>query len=104
MVLEFVGFGLILQVPILMFVTSMLGLQHDQFAAEAITRDSLRSYVLLGKPPIETAAEVSRAYRVSMSRVSLSVICRPHDCEAGDGWVEITTRVGAASARGVIHQ
>lgn len=103
-VLEFVGFGLILQVPILMFVTSMLGLQHDQFAAEAITRDALRSFVLLGKQPIETAAEVSRAYRVSMSRVSLAVICRPHDCEAGDGWVEITTRVGSVSAKGVIHQ
>lgn len=104
MVLEFVGFGLVLQVPILMFVTSILGLQHDQFAAEAITRDALRSYVLLGKPPIETAAEVSQAYRVSMSRVELAVSCRPHDCEAGDGWVEITTKVGAVTAKGVIHQ
>jgi hypothetical protein len=103
-VLEFVGFGLILRVPILMFVTTLLGLQHDQFAAEAITRDALRSYVLLGKPPIETATEVSQAYRVPMSRVSMVVSCRPHDCEAGDSWVEITTKVGAVTARGVIHQ
>ena len=32
-VLEFLGFGVLLQVPILMFATAVLGLQHDKFAA-----------------------------------------------------------------------
>jgi hypothetical protein len=103
-VLEFLGFGILIQLPILVFATSLMAVQHDQFAAEAITRDSLRSFVLLGKPPLETAAEVSAAYRVSMTRVLLTLICRPADCESGAGWVEITTKLGSAVARGVIHQ
>jgi hypothetical protein len=103
-VFEFLGFGILLQLPILMFAVSLIGLQHDQLAAEAITRDALRSLVLLNKSPAETASEVSLAYRVSMSRVSLTIVCRPTDCEPGGGWIELTTRVGSAIARGVIHQ
>jgi hypothetical protein len=103
-VFEFLGFGILLQLPILMFTTTLIGLQHDQFAAEAITRDALRSLVLLDKPPSETAAEVSWAYRVPISKVLMTVTCRPVDCQGGEGWIEITTRVGSAVAKGVIRE
>ena len=43
-VIELIGFGLLLQIPLVMLATNLLLLQHDQLAAEAITRDVLRSF------------------------------------------------------------
>lgn len=103
-VIEFVGFGILLQLPILMFAVSLIGAQHDQFAAEAITRDALRSFVLLDKSPSDIAAEVSAAYRVPLARVSVSMTCTPSDCESEASWIEITTRIGSAVARGSINR
>lgn len=101
-VLEFVGFGLMLQIPVLLFCTALIGVQHDQFVAESITRNALRVFVLSGTPVAQTVKEIALEYKLPISRVSTSISCRPADCSADEIWVELNTRIGLASARGVI--
>jgi hypothetical protein len=101
-VLEFIGFGIILQVPLLVLVLGLTGLQHDQLAAEAINRDALRSLVLLNRTPDETASEVAQLYRLNPSRVSLSFQCQNQDCDSVGNWVHLTTRIGQAVSEGEI--
>ena len=60
-VIELIGFGLLLQIPLVMLATNLLLLQHDQLAAEAITRDVLRSCVLLDSEPTTEAQAAAKA-------------------------------------------
>ena len=103
-VLEFLGFGVLLQVPILMFATAVLGLQHDKFAAEAITRDALRSYTLLQIEPSATVAILAQAYKVSPDRIRVEMSCWPQSCGNPDNWVRVTTRIGTATAQGLARE
>jgi hypothetical protein len=100
--LEFLGLGLLLQVSVLTFAISMVSLQHDQLAAEAIARDSLRAFALRGEEPLATASEVAAAYKVQLSRVAIEVLCHPNSCDYPQGWVEITAKVGSATAHGLM--
>ena len=97
-VLEFLGFGLLLQIPLLLLCTALIGAQHDQYVAEAITRNALRSFVLKGTPVAQTVAEIALDYKTPLSRVSVAFSCRPSDCSADDVWLEVKTRIGAAMA------
>lgn len=103
-VLEFIGFGLLLQVPMVLFASNLVLLQHDQLAAEAITRDVLRSLVLFDAEPSESARESARIYGVSPSRVQVSMSCRPTDCKREQTWVSVKTQIGAVTASGVIQR
>ena len=101
-VLEFLGFGLMLQIPILIFCTSLIGIQHDQFVAEAITRNALRGLVLTGTPVAQTVQELALEYRIPTARVKTYLTCRPADCTSDGVWMELSTRIGLTTARGVI--
>lgn len=103
-VLEFIGFGLLLQVPMVVFASNLVLLQHDQLVAEAITRDVLRSFVLFDAEPSTSALEAASLYGVSPSRVKLSMTCRPVDCKREQTWVSVKTQIGAVSASGVIQR
>jgi hypothetical protein len=103
-VLEFLGFGVLLQVPILMFATTVLGLQHDKFAAEAITRDALRSYTLLQIEPSATVLDLAKAYKVSLGRIKVEMTCWPQACGNPENWVGVTTKIGSATAQGLARQ
>jgi hypothetical protein len=103
-VVEFIGFGLLLQVPLMLFAISLVSLQHDQLAAEAITRDALRSYVLLNREPSETAMRLAADYRVPPNRIQLTVSCKPRDCVEEGSWIFVETKIGRASAVGVLQR
>jgi hypothetical protein len=103
-VLEFIGFGLLVQIPLILFASNLVSVQQDQFAAEAITRDALRSFVLLDREPSEGAVELAEAYRVSPSRITVTMTCRPTDCRQEGTWVYVQTHIGNASASGVIQR
>jgi hypothetical protein len=98
-VLEFAAFGLLLQVPVLAWSVSLITLQHDQLAAEAISREAARSFVLVNRDPAVTASEVASAYRVASDRVQVLVSCQFDDCFSERSWIQVTTRVGSALAR-----
>jgi hypothetical protein len=100
-VLEFVGFGLLLQVTLLLVILNLGALQHDQLAAEAISRDSLRAFLLIGKPPSATAAEIAKAYRVNLGRLTVTLICQADDCDAEGNRVTVVTRIGSVQSEEV---
>lgn len=97
-VLEFVGFGLLLQVTLLLVILNLGALQHDQLAAEAISRDSLRAFLLIGKSPNVTAAEIAKAYRVDPSRLTVTLICQADDCDTEGNRVRVVTRIGSVQS------
>lgn len=103
-VLEFVGFGLLFQIPMLLFVMSIISLQHDQLAAEAITRDVLRSYVLLNSDPAARALDIAANYKVSPSRLQVTLSCDTQDCLEEGAWVSVKTKVGRAFATGTLQR
>lgn len=103
-VLEFLGFGLLLQIPMLLLCTALIGAQHDQYVAEAITRNALRSFMLSGTPVAQTATEVALEYKVPASRVSVALSCRPTDCSDAGVWLELKTQIGLAKAVGVARK
>lgn len=102
-ILEFVGFGLILQVPLLMMAVSFAEVQQTQFAAEAIARHSLRSFVLLGTPVSETAAEIIIDFRLA-TQPKLQMSCRPvGDCESPGSVITLKVLLGQALAQSVMR-
>lgn len=100
-VLEFIGFGLLLQIPMLVLVTNLVSHQHDQLAAEAISREALRSYVLLNKEPAKTALELAEEYRISPERIRVTMSCERDECNEEGAWIFLRTQVGEAVASGV---
>lgn len=103
-VLEFIGFGLLLQLPLVLVTNSLVMAQHDQLTAEAITRDVLRSHVLMDKDPARTSLELADAYGVASNRVKVTVVCRPSNCQQEKSWVNVTTQIGDVRASGVIQR
>lgn len=103
-VLDFIGFGLLLQLPLVLFANNLVMAQHDQLTAEAITRDALRSLVLLGKEPLETTLELADLYGLPSNRIEVTLTCRPASCQQEKAWVNVTTRIGDVRALGVIQR
>lgn len=102
-ILEFVGFGLILQVPLLMMAVSFAEVQQTQFAAEAIARHSLRSFVLLGTPVSEAAAEIISDFRLT-TQPNLQMSCRPvGDCDSPGSTITLNVLLGKAQAQSVMR-
>jgi hypothetical protein len=96
--LEFLGFGLLLQIPVLVMVINLASIQHDQLVADAICRDSLRSYLLLGAQPELTAARVAAEYGTPINRIKLQVICEFGDCETEGNRIRVIAKVGLVEA------
>lgn len=103
-VLEFLGFGVLLQVPLLLISIALSGLQRDQLAADAINRDALRSFTLTGRPPSETAAEIAADFKIAQDRVKIQVTCEDGDCVSPGALVSLTTQIGAAIASGFAYK
>lgn len=93
--IEVIGFGLLLQVPILFFGLALVSLQHDKLAAQAIARDVMRSFMMLDRAPEATALSVADTYRVDRSRLSVELNCYPSDCEAPGTSLSLRVRVGS---------
>ncbi|MFM6940002.1 MAG: hypothetical protein ACKOUD_05245 [Rhodoluna sp.] len=100
-VLEFLGFGALLQIPILLGAITLTAIQHDQFAADAINREALRSFTLLGVTPSQTASEIAMQFGIEPGRVSVKVQCEDTDCNLPGKVISLTTTIGLAKASGV---
>lgn len=102
-VLEFVGFGLLLQIPLLMMAVNFAEVQAAQFAAEAIARHSLRSFVLTGASVAETAEEIIADFRLS-TKPTLQLSCRPiGDCTNPGDIVTLRVQLSKAEAQSVMR-
>jgi hypothetical protein len=78
-VIELLGFGILLQVPILMFATTMAELQRDQLAAQAISIQALRTHLQADNPQLainsleESIAEMSGNFGIPAGEVDYSL-------------------------------
>lgn len=96
-IVDLIGFGVLLQIPILMFATLAIQTQQQSFAVEAIARHGLRAHVLW-PDTASTAGVVSQIasdFGVSVQRLDWSLRCRPDpSCKSSDTTAEIEVRLG----------
>ena len=78
-VVDFIGFGVLLQIPVLMFATFALSVQHQQFALEAIARHGIRAHALF--PDRENTnrviSELVADFELKPSGIEWSLSCNP---------------------------
>lgn len=98
---DFVGFGLLLQIPVLMFTTLTLSMQHQQFALEAIARHAIRAHVLLPDQASTTMVvrRISEEFGLEPSNISWRIICTPDpNCVTPGSIVIFEVKLGGLSA------
>ena len=90
--IEFVLYGLVLQVLVLTFGLHVMSTQAQQLAAESAARHSLRSYVLSGVDPEFSANAIVRDFGL-VSKVEVQLTCNP-DCESQGSILNLKVWVG----------
>ena len=98
-VLEFLGFGLLLQVAVLVGLASLTNLQSQQLAAESISRHALRTYVLFGTDPEVTANQLVGDFGLEVRPV-LKLTCNP-DCQTIGSVLRLRVSIGDSRAEAV---
>ena len=100
-VVDFIGFGVLLQIPVLMFSTFALSLQHQQFAIEAIARHAIRAHVLLPDYSSTTSvvSELASDFGYKESDLVWKLSCNPDPkCLAHGSIVRFEVKLGGLSA------
>ncbi|CAB4624445.1 unannotated protein [freshwater metagenome] len=98
---DLIGFGVLLQIPILMFATLAVQTQQQSFAVEAIARHALRAHVLLPdrNNTAQVVAELAQDFGIAKERLSWTLNCRPDpSCLKAGSTAEIEVRIGQAVA------
>lgn len=98
--IEFVGFGLVVQFLLLAAVLQLNDALQDKIMAEAIARHSLRSFVLTGANVQTSAHEILSSFR-SAAQPVLELSCQP-DCQTAAARLQLVVRLGVASAMSVV--
>lgn len=96
-IVDLIGFGVLLQIPILMFATLAVQTQQQSFAVEAIARHGLRAHVLWPDEVSTTkvVAELAGDFGVSVDRLHWTLHCRPDpSCTRPNTTAEIEVRLG----------
>lgn len=93
-IIEFLLYGALLQVLVLMIGTQIISLQSSQLAVESIARHALRAFVVAGQEPEQTAQSLIKDLGSKKTAV-IQLRCQP-DCHS-DGAV-ITIKVSLDSA------
>ena len=98
-VLEFLAFGLLLQVSVLMWFINISNLQGQQIAAESVARHSLRAFVLSGTQPQITGEQILNDFGIKL-QPQLNFTCEP-DCDSPGSILRLQVLVGSAKAQAV---
>ncbi len=96
MVIEFLLYGVLLQIGILVFSLNAFGLQAQQLAADSIARHALRSYLVSEIDPQISASQVLYSFQ-SNSKAVLKLECEP-DCASSGSLVTLWVKLGQATA------
>lgn len=94
---DLVGFGVLLQIPILMFATFAISTQQQSFAVESIARHALRAHALW--PVLDSTEEVvlsiARDFGINPERVVWRLSCSPNaNCREANTTATIEVRYG----------
>ncbi len=98
--IDFLGFGLLLQVPVLTLATQMGTLLTNQLAADSIARHALRSFALQDAPVELTARQIAEDFRLRIRPV-VELNCQP-DCISPESVLHLNVSVGDARANSVM--
>ena len=96
-IVDLIGFGVLLQIPILMFATFAISTQQQSFAVESIARHALRAHSLwpVSQNTSEVVIAISKDFGISADRVSWIISCTPNpNCLAPDTTAQIEVRYG----------
>jgi hypothetical protein len=96
-IIDFLGFGVLLQIPILMFATFAVQSQQQSFAVEAIARHALRAFVLSPErlDTNQVIAELIKDFGIDAEAVDWRITCSPDPrCQGGDSIVKIEVQIG----------
>lgn len=98
-VIEFLAFGLVLQVTVLLALIQVSGVQAQQLAAESIARHSLRAFMLSGTQPEITGEQLSFDLGVA-AKPNFALSCTP-DCLSDGSVVRLSVQLGSAKSAAV---
>jgi len=100
-VIDFIGFGVLLQIPVLMFATIALSSQHQQFALEAIARHGIRAHVLVPDRINTTRviSELAADFGLKQSDLVWDLSCNPDPkCVSPGSIARLQVKLGGLSA------
>ena len=100
-IVDFIGFGVLLQIPVLIFSTLVLSLQHQQFALEAIARHGLRAHVLVPERANTKRVinELVADFGLELADVVWYLSCKPDPkCSKPGSIVRLEIKLGGLSA------
>jgi hypothetical protein len=103
-VVDFIGFGVLLQISVLMFSTFALSVQHQQFALEAIARHGIRAHVLIPDRGNTTRviSELVADFGLKPSDIEWSLRCNPDpNCVEPGSIALLQIKLGGLSAEAV---
>lgn len=98
--IDFLGLGLLLQIPVLVLTTQLATIHANQLAADSIARHSLRSFVLQDTPVELTARQISADFRLKINPV-VELDCQP-DCTSPESVLRLQVYVGDVRAISVM--
>jgi len=100
-IIDLIGFGVLLQIPILMFATATLQLQHQSFAIEAIARHALRAHVLWPDQAntAQVVADLAKDFNIDTKSMDWKLSCQPDPgCQLAGSVATFEVSLGALVA------
>ena len=100
-VVDFIGFGVLLKIPVLMFSTFALSVQHQQFALEAIARHGIRAHALVPDKGNTTRviSELMADFGLRPSDIEWTLSCNPDpNCVEPGSIALLQIKLGGLSA------
>jgi hypothetical protein len=100
-ILDLIGFGVLLQIPILMFATFAIQTQQQSFAVEAIARHGLRAHILWPDNASTTRVihELATDFNIPIAELEWRLSCRPDpSCRSPRTTAELEVRLGGLVA------
>lgn len=94
--IEFLLYGALLQVSVLLIGLQVIGLQSSQLAVESIARHALRAFVVAGQPPDQTAQSLLTDFG-STKKAAIDFRCQP-DCYSEGAIITIRVSLDGTSA------
>ena len=98
---DLIGFGVMLQIPILMFATFAVSTQQQSFAVESIARHALRAHSLwpVRESTQAVAVEIAKEFGIAPDRVIWNLWCTPNpNCLEPSTTARIEVRYGDLAA------
>lgn len=96
-VVDLIGFGVLLQIPILMFATAGISIQQQSFAVESIARHAIRAHSLwpVNESTQQVVSEIAKDFGIAPEKLRWSISCIPNpNCLAPSTTARIEVRLG----------